>query len=154
MRIYFSNSPPPFSPTLVPPPSDCQQRLVKTVFMLVWLNPVCAALTKQPPRLTSRTYRQNSPPRVFSTYSSLLVLTRPISFLCCSQVFIYLFFFFLSNERENQNKQTSGNAQMCRCTNRLNSSPVVAPGRLRGQNNKGHQLHAMGQQCTGGTIVE
>lgn len=59
--------------------------------------------------------------------------------------------------KENKNKQTSGNAQMCRCTNRLDSSAVVVPGCLRGRskhNNKGHQLHAVEHQCTGGTILE
>lgn len=46
---------------------------------------------------------------------------------------------------------------MCRCTNRLDSSAVVVPGCLRGRgkhNNKGHQLHAVEHQCTGGTILE
>lgn len=93
-------------------------------------------------------YLSNS--RIIS-YSSLFMLRACFSSLLRSG------FFFGRNKREKENKQTSGNAQMCRCTNRLYSSSVVVLGYLRGkgkQNKKGHQLHAMGHLCTGGTILE
>lgn len=109
--------------------------------MEVWLNPVCAASTKQPPRLTLHSF-------LFLPFSD---------HKACFISMLQPGFFLLRNEKENKNKQTSGNAQMCRCANRLGSSAVVVLGCLRGkakQNNKGHQLHAMGHQCTGGTILE
>lgn len=46
---------------------------------------------------------------------------------------------------------------MCRRTNRLDSSAAVARGNLRDggkQSKTGHQLHAVGHQRAGGTILE
>lgn len=140
----------PFHPPLWSRPHQTVSSAGSRLFLRleVWLNPVRAAWRKEPPHLTPPPYLSNS--RIIS-YSSPFMLRACFSSLLRSG------FFFGRNKREKENKQTSGNAQMCRCTNRLDSSSVVVLGYLRGkgkQNKKGHQLRAMGHLCTGGTILE
>lgn len=151
--VYVSQiRPSPFCPTSVPPPSPLKLFLRNSgwiqfvllrqssllvfsllVFSLLVFSLLVFILLVLPPRLASIACRQHSSPRILSL----------LSFTCSAHTACFLsllrsafVFVFLRSERENKNKQTSGNAQMCRCTNRLDSSTVVIPGWLRAGANK------------------